>query len=53
MNQMKCEECNETFVPESTDDFHSDDAGEYHAECYADYVQREGEYWGRVLGFIR
>ena len=53
MREMKCETCNETFVPETTDDFHADDAGDYHAECYQNWVDEQAQYYGRLLGFLR
>jgi rubredoxin len=52
-NEVKCDMCNITFIPESSDDIYEDEAGTYHAECHDKWVTMEGVYYGRLLGFIR
>ena len=53
MNRSQCVECGRT-IDLTVDEFHSDDSGDMHMECYGTYVGRSqaearGSYRGRYV----
>ena len=50
MDKMKCDMCEQEFVPETTDDYYADDSGDYHIECYENWILEQGRIYAGILG---
>lgn len=44
-HEYTCGFCEKGFTPKSSDDIHRDDSGDYHIECYDDWVAKEMSYY--------